>query len=143
MQDESPAELGGMAALPGARPPAIVRWLLMAAGGLLVAIGVLGVFLPLLPSTVFFLGAAACFGKSSPRAYRWLTTNRWFGKHLRHYREERGATPAAKVLSIITLWAGIGLTAYLFRDVLWVDAILLLVAVGVSWHLVSLRTIRR
>lgn len=121
----------------------LVRWLFMAAGGFLVGIGVLGIFLPLLPSTVFFLGAAACFGRRSPAAYRWLMTNRWFGRHLHDYQRERGATLSAKVTSIATLWLGIGSSAYFFVDSLWVRVVLLVIAVLVTWHLVALRTIRR
>jgi uncharacterized protein len=121
----------------------LVRWALMAAGALLVGIGVLGIFLPLLPSTIFFLGAAACFGRSSPTAYRWLMTNRWFGRHLHDYQREHGATISAKVTSIATLWIGIGASAYFFLDGLWVRLVLLVIAVLVTWHLVALRTIRR
>jgi uncharacterized membrane protein YbaN (DUF454 family) len=120
----------------------VVRWLLMGAGFLLVAIGVLGIFLPLLPTTVFFLLAAACFGRSSPSAYRWLTTNRFFGRYLRDYRERRGATLGTKLFSIATLWAGMGFSAFLLEPPIWVDAMLAAIALGVTWHLVSLKTLR-
>jgi uncharacterized membrane protein YbaN (DUF454 family) len=119
------------------------RVLLLAAGSLFVGIGVLGIFLPLLPTTVFFLIAAACYGKSSPGAYRWLTTNRWFGRYLREYREEHGATAATKVLSIASLWGGMGVSAWYLEPPVWVDGILVVIAVGVTAHLLMLRTIRR
>ncbi len=139
-----------MADLAGSPPIAIrrpsksrlVRWTFFAAGSLLVGIGVLGIFLPLLPSTVFFLLAAGCYGKSSPSAYAWLTTNRWFGRHLRDYREEKGATAGTKVMSIASLWVGIGVSEY-FIDNLWVQVVLVVVAVAVTAHLVMLKTIRR
>ena len=120
----------------------LLRWLYISLGSLLVAVGVIGIVLPLLPSTIFFLLAAGCFGRSSPSAYRWLTTNRWFGKELREYREERGATVASKALSISTLWLGIGLSAYMI-DITWVRVLLVVIASGVSVHLLRLRTIRR
>ncbi|MBK6563160.1 MAG: YbaN family protein [Dehalococcoidia bacterium] len=120
----------------------LVRWLFIGLGSLLVGVGVLGIFLPLLPSTVFFLMAAACYGKSSPSAYHWLTTNRWFGSHLRDYKEERGATVGAKVMSIGSLWLGIGVTEVLI-DNTWLRLTLLAVALGVSAHLMLLKTIRR
>ncbi len=100
------------------------------------------IFRPLLPSTVFFLMAAGCYGKGSPSAYRWLTTNRYFGKHLKNYREERGATIPAKIASIGSLWIGIGLTEYLV-DNWWIRLALALIAVGVTVHLLRLQTIRR
>jgi len=120
----------------------VMRVVLIAAGTVLVGVGVLGIFLPLLPTTVFFLLAAACYARSSPGAYRWLTTNRFFGRYIRHYREEHGATMGAKMFSIGSLWIGISASAFLFEPAYWVDAILLLIAVGVTVHLLTLRTIR-
>lgn len=138
------AEMGDFGALPQAQSQnRLVRAFLVAAGTVLVGIGILGIFLPLLPTTVFFLMAAACYGKSSPGAYRWLTTNRWFGRYLRDYREEHGATLGTKLFSLGSLWLGIGISGYFLRDNYWVDGILLVVAVAVSIHLLMLNTIRR
>lgn len=120
----------------------VIRWAFIALGSMLVAVGVVGLFLPLLPSTVFFLMALGCYGKSSPGAYRWMTTNGLFGRHLREYKEEKGATIAAKVTSIVSLWLGIGMSAFLIGNV-WVTASLLVVAVAVSAHLFRLKTIQR
>ena len=53
-----------------------VRWTLLLAGTVLVGIGILGIFLPLLPTTVFFLMAAWCYARSSRRFYDWLHHNR-------------------------------------------------------------------
>lgn len=131
-----------MLALPRPENRRLVRWVLIGTGSLLVAVGVVGIFLPLLPSTVFFLMAAGCYGKSSPSAYRWLTTNRWFGQHLRDYREEKGATIGTKVMSISSLWLGIGLSEFFIGNE-WVRLGLLAVAVAVTLHLVLLKTIRR
>ncbi|MFN0095490.1 MAG: YbaN family protein [Dehalococcoidia bacterium] len=115
---------------------------LRAAGVLLTAVGILGVFLPLLPSTVFFLGAAACFGKSWPAAHRWLTTNRLFGRQLQQYQREKGATMSTKLFSISSLWLGIGASAYFMQPAWWVDGLLAAIAIGVTWHLAALRTLR-
>jgi len=136
-------DLEGVAEAPPARHAnVLVRGALMAAGGLLVVIGVAGIFLPLVPTTVPLLLAAACFGKSSPAAYRWLTTNRWFGRYLRDYHERRGATLGAKVAAIVLLWAGMGLSAFLLQPPWWVDLMLAVIAVGVTWHLVAIKTLR-
>ena len=136
------AEMGSLEREPLPSGSRLARLGFRVAGGALVAIGVLGIFLPLLPTTIFLLGAAACFGKSSPGAYRWLTTNRYFGRYLRDYKEERGASVVAKVVALATLWAGIGFAVYLFRDVLWLDVVLIGIAVAVTVHLLSLRTMR-
>ena len=145
------AELAGSRdtakAAPTARPAAL-RALLLALGSLFVVIGVLGVFLPLLPATVFFLLAAACYARGSERAHRWLMTNRFFGRYLRNYQEERGATAATKAVTIVALWLGLGVSAWLLGPPAWVYpawvyAVLAVVGAGVTAHLLRLRTLPR
>ena len=119
-----------------------LRVLFIGLGSLFVAIGVLGVFLPLLPSTIFFLLAAACYARGSARAYTWLMTNRFFGRYLRNYSEHRGATLSTKIVTIAMLWAGLALSAYLITPPMWVYAVLAAVGVGVTAHLLRLRTLR-
>ena len=119
----------------------LIRWTLTSAGFICVAIAVIGLFVPLLPTTDFLLLSALCFGRSSPAAYRWLTTNRLFGRYLRNYREHRAATLGTKAWSMAALWAGLAITYYLVGNV-WVGIVLLAVGVGVSVHLLKLRTLR-
>jgi len=66
-----------------------------------------------------------------------------FGRHLRDYREERGATFGTKVFSISSLWIGIGAAVYLVRDMPWLEVVLIAIAMAVTVHLLSLRTIYR
>ena len=116
------------------------RILLIILGTLCVALGVLGVFLPLLPTTPFLLLAAICYGRSSKRFYHWLVNNRWFGEYIRSYREGRGIPLKQKVLTVLLLWLTIGSTALLAATLWWVRLILLGIAVGVTIHLVKLKT---
>lgn len=120
----------------------VARVALAAAGAALVALGVLGIFLPLLPTTIFFIGATACFARSSPSAHRWLTTNRLFGGYLRNYREHRGATVGTKFFSVGSLWLGIGGSMWLFSPPIWVEILLLAIAAAVTFHMLTLHTIR-
>ena len=119
-----------------------LRALLIVAGSLFVGIGVIGIFLPLLPTTVFLLIAAACYARSSESAYRWLMTNRLFGRYLRNYHEERGATLSTKVVTIALLWIGIGAAAYWISAPMWLNAVLAAIALGVTIHLARLKTLR-
>jgi uncharacterized membrane protein YbaN (DUF454 family) len=128
--------------VPGISSHRLVRGLFFALGGLLVATGILGIFLPLLPSTVFFLMAAPCFSKSSPAAHRWLTTNRLFGRQLANYQDERGATNATKFVTLASLWVGIGLAGWSTGFNPWISLALFVIAAGVSAHIWRLRTIR-
>lgn len=120
----------------------VTRWALFAAGTLSVAVGILGIFLPLLPSIEFFLLAGVCYARSSPVAYRWLTTNRLFGRRLDDYRSGRGATLATKVSTWLLLVASMTATVVVFSPPLWVIAMLGAIAIGVTVHLLTLRTIR-
>jgi len=120
-----------------------LRYLLVAAGLVCVGLGIAGVFVPLLPTTPFLLLAAACFIRSSERFYHWLTTNRLMGSYVRNYMEHRATTAATKVVSIGTLWLCIGLAAFFFTESWVVRSLLLVVAIGVTAHLATLKTIRR
>jgi uncharacterized membrane protein YbaN (DUF454 family) len=83
-----------------------MRWLFLALGLAFVAIGFVGLFLPVLPTTPFLILAAACFARSSPKLERWLLHHRRFGPGLRQWRE-RGAIPReAKLLSLAGMAAG-------------------------------------
>ncbi len=73
-----------------------VRWLCLAVGWLCVFLGMVGLVLPLLPTTPFLLAAAACFARSSERFYRWLLANRTFGPVIRDWRTHRALTRQVK-----------------------------------------------
>ena len=120
----------------------LIRTLLLVSGTLCVVLGVLGVFLPVLPTTPFLLLAAICYARSSKRFYNWLTTNRWCGEYIRNYREGRGIPLKQKVLTILLLWLTIGYAALFVISLWWVKLILLVIAVGVTIHLVSIKTFK-
>jgi len=119
-----------------------LRWLLLVAGTIFVAIGVLGMFLPLLPTTVFLLLAAYCYARSSARFYHWLHHNRFFGKYLRNYRQGRGLTISSKVTTLIVLWAAILYSAFFAVNQIYVRILLFIIAAGVSWHILTVKTAR-
>lgn len=67
-------------------------------------LGVVGIFVPLLPTTPFLLLAAALWVRSSPRLYEWLLAHRCFGGYIRNFRENRAIPLRAKVVSIALMW---------------------------------------
>jgi hypothetical protein len=119
----------------------IRNWILIAVGILSVALGLLGVFVPLLPTTPFLLLAAACFMRSSARLYRWLIHHKWFGPYIRSYREHRAITLRAKVATLVLLWGVIGTSALFATTLWWVRGLLGAIAVGVTVHLLHLGTL--
>ncbi|MBN2394763.1 MAG: YbaN family protein [Anaerolineae bacterium] len=117
------------------------KWLLVVAGILAVGLAVVGIFVPVLPTTPFLLLAAACFMRSSGRLYNWLIHHKWFGEYIRHYREYRAITLQEKALTLVALWVGIGVTAVFAVTLWWVRALLAAVAVGVTLHITHIRTL--
>ncbi|MFC1619673.1 YbaN family protein [Candidatus Neomarinimicrobiota bacterium] len=118
----------------------VVRPFLIILGSLSVVLGAVGILLPILPTTPFLLLAAACFIRSSEKLYQRLISNRWFGKYLKNYREGNGVPIITKVIGISALWITIGFSAMYATDLLAIRIVLLLVAVGVTVHLVLLPT---
>jgi uncharacterized membrane protein YbaN (DUF454 family) len=118
----------------------ITRILLMVMGTLFVALGVVGMVIPVLPTTPFLLLAAVCYARSSKRFYNWLMTNRWFGEYIRNYREGRGITLRHKLLALSLLWLTIIYSAGFVVSLWWVKLILLGIATGVTLHLVIIKT---
>ena len=90
-----------------------LRWLLLGIGWLSVALGVIGIFLPVLPTTPFLLLAAACFVRSSRRVYIWLVTHPRLGPWIRDYLDGEGIPLKAKAWAIGLMWASILLSCYL------------------------------
>ncbi len=119
---------------------AVGRGLLIAAGTVLVGIGVLGIFLPLLPTTPFVLLAAACYVRSSPRLHHWVSNNRWTGPYIRNFRHGRGMPRRAKVTTVVLLWGTLLVSAWLVPHP-WVWAVLAGVALGVPLLILSLPTL--
>jgi uncharacterized membrane protein YbaN (DUF454 family) len=117
------------------------KWLLMSLGVLAMAVGLIGVVVPLLPTTPFLLLAAACFVRSSDPMYGWLTSNRLFGGFIRDYREQRGVSARAKITTLALLWGLIGCTALMTVDAVWLRVLLVAIAVAVTVHLLRLKTV--
>jgi len=121
----------------------VVKGLWIAGGSLSVALGVIGIFFPVLPTTPFLLLAAFCYARSSDPFYHWLLNNRWFGAYIRNYREGRGIPLTEKILAISSLWLTIGFSVLFVVQVMWVKLLLLAIAVGVTTHLVRIKTLRK
>ena len=116
--------------------------MLIVFGTLFVGLGLVGIFLPVLPTTPFLLLAAVCYARSSQRFYDWLLNNRWFGEYIRNYREGKGVHLRHKVSALVLLWGTIGAAVLLWVEKGWVRALLLVIAAGVTIHLVQLKTLR-
>lgn len=108
------------------------RLLFLVAGWASVALGTLGLFLPLLPTVPFMLLAAFCFARSSPRLERWLLEHRHYGPHLRAWRRSRSISRAGKRAAWLAfaISAAIGMLTLSFP---WSAIPLLAAVIGSSW----------
>ena len=121
----------------------LVRALLITAGSISVGLGVLGIVLPVLPTTPFLLLAAWCYARSSTRFYVWLMTHRLWGKYLRDYTSGKGVPLRVKIWALTLLWAAILSSAFLAVEITWVRILLIAIAIGVSAHILKIRTLRK
>jgi hypothetical protein len=114
-----------------------VKILMIATGTFLIGVSIVGIFVPVLPTTPFLLLAAALYAKSSRRFYNWLINNRILGRYIKNYREGKGIPLKIKIIAISILWITIGYSAIFAMDILWVRILLILIAIGVTIHIAS------
>jgi uncharacterized membrane protein YbaN (DUF454 family) len=109
-------------------------------GHFCVALGVIGLFLPVMPTTVFLLGAAACYARASASFYNRLLNNRVFGPVIADWRHHRAMSVRAKGLAIGFVILGIGATVLFGVETLWLRMVLVSIALAVSAFLLSIKT---
>ncbi len=119
------------------------RYLLLVLGWIFLGLGLLGMALPVLPTTPFVLLAAACFLRSSERLHAWLISHPVFGGQIAGYLAGQGLGRRTKIVAISTLWASVIASAVLFVPHPLADALMVLTAAGVTLYLVRLPTMAR
>jgi len=107
----------------------------------MLSLGIIGIFIPILPTTPFLLLSAWAWMNSSDRFYTWLIHNRVLGTYIRNYREKRAITLRHKIVTITLLWAGISYAAIFVSERLWLTILLFVIAAGVTIHLLMLKTL--
>ena len=115
------------------------RLLFTICGTLFLLVGILGVVLPLLPATPFFLLASACYVRGSQALHSRLMSHKYLGTYITNIQEHRGMPLKAKIMTIAVLWASL-LFSLSQADSWLVDAILLMVGLGVTTLIVRLKT---
>jgi uncharacterized membrane protein YbaN (DUF454 family) len=116
----------------------MLRPLFISFGCICIALGVLGIFLPLLPTVPLLLLAAACFARGSDRCYAWLLEHRHLGPMLKGYMDGKGVPRRAKLSALGLIWLTITASVVFVIEHPWGKALLLLIALGVTVYLVRL-----
>ncbi|MCC2596659.1 YbaN family protein [Pusillimonas sp. MFBS29] len=109
-------------------------------GTLALFLALLGIFLPLLPTTPFLLLASACYLRGSTRAHRWLMGNRILGPYLRNIQAGRGIPMRSKVIALTMMWASLAFSAW-YVPLPWVRVLLLVPGIGVTIYLLRMKTL--
>ncbi len=122
-------------------PNRLVRALWTTAGTIFMGLGIIGIILPLLPTTPFLLLAAFCYLRGSEKMHRWLLGNKWFGEYIKNYQEKRGIPLRIKIWAISFLWITIVISVYFFIDIIWIRIILVIIAAAVTYHIVTFKTL--
>jgi uncharacterized membrane protein YbaN (DUF454 family) len=118
----------------------VLRWLLITCGWLAIAGGVIGIFLPLVPTVPFLLLAVACFARSSERFHTWLVEHNHLGPLLRDYLNGAGIPRRAKTIAIGMIWVSFTASTVLFARVFWLKTLLICTAAVITLYLLYLPT---
>ena len=119
----------------------LLRWILICCGWLSIVAGVVGIFLPLLPTVPFLLLAAACFARSSARFHGWLVEHNYLGPLISDYLNGGGIPLRIKIIATGMVWISFSASAFLFVPVVWMQIVLMAVPAGVTLYLLRLPTI--
>lgn len=115
-----------------------VRVILIVIGTVFVGLGIIGLLLPVVPTTPFLLVAAACYARSSTRFYNALLANPWFGPLIKEWRETGTIPSRAKLIALVLIAVSFGVTIVLILKALWLQIIMLGIAISVSTYLGSI-----
>lgn len=117
----------------------VTKYLLIAAGWTSFILGVIGIVLPLLPTTPFMLLAAACFANSSPRFHDWLLNHKYFGPIINNFKTGKGIPKKVRNNTIVLIWVMMGISMLVIGK-LWSTLLLVTIGVSVSIYLLRLPT---
>lgn len=117
----------------------MIRVLFNILGTLSLALGLLGIFLPLLPTTPFLLLAAFCYLHGSPRMHQWLMSHPLLGPYIRDFQAGHGIPLRAKLLALAFMWPSLALSAW-FMPLPWARWLLLIPGIGVTLYLIRTPT---
>ena len=121
----------------------ILKIVLRIVGTVSLILGLLGIVLPVLPTTPFLLLTAYCYLRSAPNWHQRLLHSKHLGPYIKNFQENKCIPVRIKVYAISMLWLTIGTSAIFFVHLWWVRVLLIVIAIGVTWHILSYPNNRR
>ncbi len=119
-----------------------MKYILIILGSISLALGVIGIFLPLLPTTPFLLLSATLYVRSSEKLYHWLINQKHLGTYIRNFREYKAIPLRAKIISVTLVWITLLYCAISISESIYLSILLLLLATAISWHILSYKTLK-
>ncbi|MBO7260580.1 MAG: YbaN family protein [Bacteroidaceae bacterium] len=105
-------------------------------GSIFLTLGVIGIFLPVLPTTPFLLLTAYCYYRGSEKMYSWLMNHPKFGPHITLFREQRIIPRKTKIYILTLLWVSLLFCSYILTPI-WLKALMIIIAISVTIHILS------
>jgi len=115
-----------------------LRIALIIVGIMSLTLGIIGIFLPILPTVPFIVLAAACFSRGSKRMHDWLVRMPFAGKVIDDYEKGHGVSRKSKATALLMLWSGMTISTIMLKPALWVALLLASVAIGSTIIIVRL-----
>ena len=116
-----------------------MKFFLLLLGTISLVVGIIGIFLPVLPTTPLLLLAAWCYYRGSRRMYHWLMSHPHLGRYLRDLTERKVIPLHVKVVTLGLLWTSLLFCTYIL-DPIWLKCLMMAIAIGVTWHILSYRS---
>ena len=120
-----------------------MKYVLILLGIISLALGVIGIFLPVLPTTPFLLLSATLFLRSSQKLYDWLLSHPCFGEYIRNFKEHNAISLRVKVVSLTLVWITLLYCALFVAKEWWMSAVFIAIALGVSMHILKYKTLQK
>ena len=117
----------------------IKKRLIFIGGFISLILGIIGLVIPILPTTPFLLLASAAFAKSSERFNNWLLNNKILGAYIKNYREGKGLPLKIKAITLSLLWITIIISIIFLMHLFWVQFVLICIAIVVSIHIILIK----
>ena len=120
-----------------------MKYVLILLGIISLALGVIGIFLPVLPTTPFLLLSATLFLRSSQKLYDWLLSHPCLGEYIRNFKEHNAIPLRVKIISVSLVWITLLYCAIFVAKEWWMSAVFVFIAIGVSLHILHYKTLKK
>ncbi len=119
-----------------------MKQLCVVLGFVSLGLGLVGIALPLLPTTPFLLLSAWLFLKGSPRLHAWLLSRPRLGGYIKEFQESRAIPLRAKIIAVVMMALSMAACVVFVADAVWLKVLLSLATVLIAWHILSYKTLK-